>query len=142
MSDSPSKAAGEWVSHALTLAILLPLTQILCPAQQEYKAPDGRTYWSHSVTKQSRWDKPDDLKTPFEVSGSVILCKRVETNALRSQRAMAKTQWKQYMSKDRPYYVNTATRETVVSIDHCLCFPVYRLTARLHSGSCRKTSKT
>jgi hypothetical protein len=35
--------------------------------QQEYKAPDGRTYWSHSVTKQSRWDKPDDLKTPFEV---------------------------------------------------------------------------
>ncbi|KAI5453716.1 U1 snRNP protein [Naganishia albida] len=73
MSDSPSKSAGEW---------------------QEYKAPDGRTYWSHTVTKQSRWDKPDDLKTPFE-------------------RAMAKTQWKQYMSKDRPYYVNTATRETV-----------------------------
>ncbi|GHJ83823.1 hypothetical protein NliqN6_0225 [Naganishia liquefaciens] len=73
MSASPAKSSGEW---------------------HEYKAPDGRTYWSHSVTKQSRWDKPDDLKTPFE-------------------RAMAKTAWKQYTSKDRPYYVNSVTRETV-----------------------------
>ncbi|KAJ9103772.1 hypothetical protein QFC21_002234 [Naganishia friedmannii] len=45
MSESPAKNKGEW---------------------QEYKAQDGRTYWSHSVTKQSTWDKPDDLKTPFE----------------------------------------------------------------------------
>ncbi|KPJ12063.1 Pre-mRNA-processing factor 40-like A [Papilio machaon] len=32
----------------------------------EHKAPDGRTYYYNSVTKQSLWEKPDDLKTPAE----------------------------------------------------------------------------
>lgn len=34
----------------------------------EHKAPDGRTYYYNSVTKQSSWEKPDELKTPAEVS--------------------------------------------------------------------------
>jgi hypothetical protein len=34
----------------------------------EHKAPDGRTYYYNSVTKQSLWEKPDELKTPAEVS--------------------------------------------------------------------------
>lgn len=34
----------------------------------EHRAPDGRTYYYNSVTKESRWDKPDSLKTPGEVS--------------------------------------------------------------------------
>lgn len=34
----------------------------------EHKAPDGRTYYYNSVSKQSLWEKPDDLKTPAEVS--------------------------------------------------------------------------
>ncbi|WWC64207.1 uncharacterized protein I303_106815 [Kwoniella dejecticola CBS 10117] len=59
----------------------------------EYTNSEGRKYWSHATTKQSVWEKPDELKTPFE-------------------RALAKTQWKQYTSKDRPYYVNTVTKET------------------------------
>lgn len=59
----------------------------------EYKNADGRTYWSNSKTKQSVWEKPDELRTPFE-------------------RALAKTDWKQYTSKDRPYYVNSYTKET------------------------------
>ncbi|WVO18238.1 hypothetical protein L204_105946 [Cryptococcus depauperatus] len=59
----------------------------------EYKNADGRVYWSHALTKQSVWEKPDELKTPFE-------------------KALAKTQWKQYTSKDRPYYVNAVTKET------------------------------
>lgn len=33
----------------------------------EHKAPDGRTYYYNNTTKQSSWDKPDDLKTPAEV---------------------------------------------------------------------------
>lgn len=33
----------------------------------EHKAPDGRTYYYNSVTKQSMWDKPDELKTSAEV---------------------------------------------------------------------------
>lgn len=33
----------------------------------EHKAPDGRVYYYNSVTKQSSWQKPDQLKTPAEV---------------------------------------------------------------------------
>lgn len=40
------------------------------PSEQwtEHKAPDGRTYYYNSVTKQSSWQKPDQLKSPAEVS--------------------------------------------------------------------------
>jgi pre-mRNA-processing factor 40 len=59
----------------------------------EYKNSEGRVYWSHAQSKQSVWEKPDELRTPFE-------------------RALNKTNWKQYVSKDRPYYVNGVTKET------------------------------
>ncbi|BEJ13665.1 hypothetical protein CspHIS471_0308390 [Cutaneotrichosporon sp. HIS471] len=61
---------------------------------KEYKNAEGRVYWSHGVTKQSVWEKPDELRTPFE-------------------RAMGKTPWKQYASGGKPYYVNSLTKETV-----------------------------
>lgn len=64
-------------------------------AQKEYKNAEGRVYWSHAVTKQSVWEKPDELRTPFE-------------------RAMGKTPWKQYTSGGKAYYVNSLTKETVV----------------------------
>lgn len=60
---------------------------------QEYKNTEGRPYWSHAITKQSVWEKPDELKTPFE-------------------RAIGRTQWKQYTSKGRNYYVHSGTKET------------------------------
>ncbi|ORY29117.1 hypothetical protein BCR39DRAFT_532681 [Naematelia encephala] len=59
----------------------------------EYKNAEGRVYWSHAVTKQSVWEKPDELRTPFE-------------------RALGQTDWKSYVHKDRPYYVNSRTKET------------------------------
>lgn len=59
----------------------------------EYKNSEGRVYWSHATTKQSVWEKPDELRSPFE-------------------KALNKTTWKQYTSKDRPYYVNSITKET------------------------------
>lgn len=34
----------------------------------EHKAPDGRSYYYHSITKQSSWEKPDELKTKTEVN--------------------------------------------------------------------------
>lgn len=34
----------------------------------EHKAPDGRTYYYNSITKQSHWEKPEVLKSPAEVS--------------------------------------------------------------------------
>lgn len=33
----------------------------------EHKAPDGRTYYYNNITKQSAWEKPDELKTNAEV---------------------------------------------------------------------------
>jgi pre-mRNA-processing factor 40 len=33
----------------------------------EHKAPDGRSYYYNSVTKQSSWDKPNELKSKAEV---------------------------------------------------------------------------
>lgn len=37
------------------------------PEWSEHKSPDGRVYYYNSVSKQSSWEKPDDLKTPAEV---------------------------------------------------------------------------
>lgn len=33
----------------------------------EHKSPDGRTYYYNNITKQSSWEKPDELKTIAEV---------------------------------------------------------------------------
>ncbi|KOB71842.1 U1 small nuclear ribonucleoprotein [Operophtera brumata] len=38
----------------------------------EHKAPDGRTYYYNSVSKQSLWEKPDDLKSSAEESSWVV----------------------------------------------------------------------
>jgi hypothetical protein len=37
--------------------------------QQEYTSKDGKIYWANTATKESTWEKPDALKSPFEVSG-------------------------------------------------------------------------
>lgn len=42
-----------------------------CPPQKslwtEHKSLDGKTYYYNTETKQSTWEKPDDLKSPAEV---------------------------------------------------------------------------
>ncbi|KAF7327836.1 hypothetical protein MKEN_00363400 [Mycena kentingensis (nom. inval.)] len=59
----------------------------------EHRNPEGRTYWFNPATKESVWEKPDDLKTPFE-------------------RALNQTKWKEYFSGGRKYYYNTDTKES------------------------------
>ncbi|XP_073949464.1 pre-mRNA processing factor 40 [Choristoneura fumiferana] len=49
----------------------------------EHKAPDGRTYYYNSVSKQSLWEKPDDLKTPAEKLLSACVWKEYTTDAGR-----------------------------------------------------------
>lgn len=39
----------------------------------EHKSPDGRTYYYNTITKLSFWEKPDELKTPTEVSEVILL---------------------------------------------------------------------
>ena len=36
--------------------------------QKEYNSKDGKIYWANTITKESTWEKPDALKSPFEVS--------------------------------------------------------------------------
>ncbi|KAJ7637625.1 pre-mRNA-processing protein prp40 [Mycena polygramma] len=59
----------------------------------EHRNPEGRTYWFNTGTKESVWEKPDDLKTPFE-------------------RALNQTKWKEYFSGGRKYYYNTESKES------------------------------
>ncbi|KAH9935883.1 uncharacterized protein BXZ73DRAFT_89380 [Epithele typhae] len=59
----------------------------------EHRNPEGRTYWFNTNTRESVWEKPDDLKTPFE-------------------KALNQTKWKEYFSGGRKYYYNTETKES------------------------------
>ncbi|KAF6761533.1 pre-mRNA-processing protein prp40 [Ephemerocybe angulata] len=59
----------------------------------EHRNPEGRTYWFNTATKQSVWEKPDELKTAFE-------------------RALNQTKWKEYFSGGRKYYYHTETKES------------------------------
>ncbi|TFL01748.1 hypothetical protein BDV98DRAFT_567464 [Pterulicium gracile] len=59
----------------------------------EHRNPEGRTYWFNTNSKESVWEKPDDLKTPFE-------------------RALTQTKWKEYFSGGRKYYYNTDSKES------------------------------
>ncbi|KAK0175703.1 hypothetical protein PV327_009432 [Microctonus hyperodae] len=60
----------------------------------EHKAPDGRTYYYNITTKQSLWEKPDDLKTPCEL-------------------LLSQCPWKEYKSENgKIYYHNVTTKES------------------------------
>lgn len=60
----------------------------------EHKAPDGRIYYYNSVTKQSLWEKPDELKSPAE-------------------KLLSQCPWKEYRSdQGKVYYHNINTKES------------------------------
>ncbi|KAJ3410872.1 1-pyrroline-5-carboxylate dehydrogenase [Chytridiales sp. JEL 0842] len=60
-----------------------------------HQTPEGRTYWYNAITKQTTWDKPEELKTPLE-------------------RALLSCPWKEYTTdQGKKYYSNSATKQTV-----------------------------
>ncbi|KAG8258733.1 PRP40 pre-mRNA processing factor 40 [Homalodisca vitripennis] len=60
----------------------------------EHKAPDGRTYYYNTSTKQSMWEKPNELKSPVEL-------------------LIAQCPWKEYRSEQgKTYYHNLSTKES------------------------------
>ncbi|XP_063984815.1 pre-mRNA-processing factor 40 homolog A [Diachasmimorpha longicaudata] len=72
-STSPIEKKSEWTEH---------------------KAPDGRTYYYNSTTKQSLWEKPDELKTPSEL-------------------LLSQCPWKEYKSENgKVYYHNVTSKES------------------------------
>ena len=62
---------------------------------REARAPDGRTYFYHGATKETRWTKPEELMTPLE-------------------KALANQPWKEHATPEgRNYYSNTESKQTV-----------------------------
>ncbi|XP_018423130.1 PREDICTED: pre-mRNA-processing factor 40 homolog B [Nanorana parkeri] len=60
----------------------------------EHKSPDGRTYYYNTETKQSTWEKPDELKSKTEL-------------------LLSQCTWKEYKSDTgKPYYYNSQTKES------------------------------
>ncbi|XP_030641793.1 pre-mRNA-processing factor 40 homolog A isoform X2 [Chanos chanos] len=60
----------------------------------EHKSVDGKTYYYNTETKQSTWEKPDELKSPAE-------------------QLLSKCPWKEYKSDTgKPYYYNSQTKES------------------------------
>ncbi|XP_041097403.1 pre-mRNA-processing factor 40 homolog B-like isoform X2 [Polyodon spathula] len=60
----------------------------------EHKAPDGRTYFYNPESKQSTWEKPDELKSKAEL-------------------LLSRCPWKEYRSDTgKPYYYNSQSKES------------------------------
>lgn len=61
---------------------------------RETRAPDGRTYYYHTTTKETRWTKPAELMTPLD-------------------KALSTQPWREHATPEgRKYYSNLETKQT------------------------------
>lgn len=51
---------------------MMPYGTVPTTEWTEHKSPDGRNYYYNNITKQSSWDKPDELKTVAEVEQKFV----------------------------------------------------------------------
>ena len=80
------------------------------PTWQEFKTPDGRTYYYNTATKATQWTKPQDLMTPAEVWLRSPCCLVKTTVLIGSQRALANQPWVEYTADGgRKYWHNKET---------------------------------
>lgn len=56
---------SSWYVNKMFASLLFHLPQK--SVWTEHKSMDGKTYYYNTETKQSTWEKPDDLKSPAEV---------------------------------------------------------------------------
>lgn len=72
-----------------------------CPWTR-HETAEGRVYYYNKITKESSWNKPDELKTPQERQARTTPTS-VSANGI----------WKEYKTPEgRAYYYNTVTKET------------------------------
>ncbi|KAL4857085.1 Pre-mRNA-processing protein 40A [Chlorella vulgaris] len=75
------------------------------PDWTEHTAPDGRKYFYNARTKQSSWEKPDELKTPQERAAAAA--------GPAGAAPPAASAWKEHTAPDgRKYYYNRVTKES------------------------------
>lgn len=85
----------------------------------EHKSPDGRTYYYNNVTKQSSWEKPDELKTVVEVRRLKVhrqfrpTKRTIFSLFAPSQKLLSSCPWKEYRSDTgKVYYSHITTKES------------------------------
>ncbi|KAG1468783.1 hypothetical protein G6F56_003636 [Rhizopus delemar] len=62
---------------------------------KEHQTAEGRKYWYNNITKQSTWEKPEELLTPEE-------------------KVLKASSWREYTTTEgKKYYSNVKTKETV-----------------------------
>ncbi|EYC32253.1 hypothetical protein Y032_0003g1479 [Ancylostoma ceylanicum] len=80
-----------------------PTTQE-CP-WTKHETAEGRVYYYNKITKESSWNKPDELKTPQE--------RQERSTPTTSSSSSSNVIWKEYKTPEgRAYYYNTVTKET------------------------------
>lgn len=62
---------------------MMPYGSVPTTEWTEHKSPDGRNYYYNNITKQSSWDKPDELKTVAEV-GQYCFCVLYDDRYMRN----------------------------------------------------------
>ncbi|XP_037047994.1 pre-mRNA-processing factor 40 homolog A isoform X2 [Bradysia coprophila] len=73
---------------------MMPYGSVPTTEWTEHKSPDGRNYYYNNITKQSSWDKPDELKTVAE-------------------KLLSTCPWKEYRSDTgKVYYSHITTKES------------------------------
>ncbi|KHJ84463.1 FF domain protein, partial [Oesophagostomum dentatum] len=88
------------------------------PASQEcpwtrHETAEGRVYYYNKITKESSWNKPDELKTPQE--------RQERSTPTTSSSSSSNVIWREYKTPEgRPYYYNTVTKETTWTKPDCL----------------------
>ncbi|KHJ77388.1 WW domain protein [Oesophagostomum dentatum] len=92
--------------------------QAQAPASQEcpwtrHETAEGRVYYYNKITKESSWNKPDELKTPQE--------RQERSTPTTSSSSSSNVIWREYKTPEgRPYYYNTVTKETTWTKPDCL----------------------
>ncbi|KAK6047735.1 WW domain protein, partial [Cooperia oncophora] len=131
----PPGMAAEDGSSDSPQAHSAPPASTECP-WTKHETADGRVYYYNKVTKESSWNKPDELKTPQE--RQTIEIKRSTPTA-----TSANGIWKEYKTPEgRAYYYNTVTKETTWTKPEGFSAPVPAAAAATTTATTETTETT